>query len=56
MNTMFTNSKNSKKFDPHKLLLHVKDKINLKEVIKMLLYQILACTIHAKNEKVIYEE
>ena len=30
MNTIFTNSKNSKKFDPHKLLLHVKDKINLK--------------------------
>ena len=26
------------------------------EVIKMLFYQILACTIHAKNEKVIYEE
>ena len=30
MNTIFMNSKNSKTFDPHKLLLNLTDKINLK--------------------------
>ena len=30
MDTLFTNSKNSKTFDPHRLLLNPTDKINLK--------------------------
>ena len=41
------NSKNSKTPDPHRLLLNLTDKINLKRS-DMLLYQILACTIHGK--------
>ena len=46
MHTMFMNSKNTKTYDPHRLLLNLSDKINLKKVINMLLYQIYA--IHAK--------
>ena len=30
MDTVFMNSKNSGAFDPHRLLLNLKDKINLK--------------------------
>ena len=30
MNTIFMNSENSKTFDPHRLLLNLADKINLK--------------------------
>ena len=46
MHTMFMNSKNNKTYDPHRLLLNLSDKINLKKVINMLLYQIYA--IHGK--------
>ena len=42
METIFLNSKNSETYDRHRLLLNVSDKINL------LLYQILAFTIHGK--------
>ena len=44
------NSKNSKTSDPHRLLLNLKDQINLKKVISMnmLLNQTLAFTIHGK--------
>ena len=42
------NSKNSKTFEPHRLLLNLTDKINLKKVINMLLYQILAFAIYGK--------
>ena len=42
------NSKNSKTFDPHRLLLDPSDKINLTKAINMLLYQILAFTMHGK--------
>ena len=45
---MFINSKNSKTSDPYKLLSNLTDKINLKRMINMLLYQILAYTIHGK--------
>ena len=45
MDTIFTNSKNSKISDLHRLLLNLADKINL---INMLLYQTLAFTIHNK--------
>ena len=48
MDAIFLRSINNKKYDPHRLLLNFTDKINLKrkKVIKMLLYQILAYTIH----------
>ena len=42
------NSENSKASDPHRLLLNTSDKMNLKEVINMLLYQTLAFTILGK--------
>ena len=42
------NSKTSKTSDPHKLLLSLTDKINLKEVINIMLYQILTSNIHEK--------
>ena len=42
MDTIFMNSEDSKTSDPHRLLLHLSYKIN------MLLYQILASTIHDK--------
>ena len=42
------NSRNSKTFEPHRLLLNLTDKINLKKVINMLLYQILAFAIYGK--------
>ena len=48
MDTMPMNSKNSKTFEPHRLLLNLTDKINLKKVINMLLYQILAFAIYGK--------
>ena len=47
MDTIFMNSKNSKTSDPQRLLLNLVDKINLKRS-DMLLYQILAYTIHGK--------
>ena len=45
MDTIFMNSKNIKRCDPHRLLLNLLDKT---EFIKMLLYQIVAFTIHGK--------
>ena len=41
------NSENSKTTDPYRLLLNLSNKINLKEVINMWLYQTLAFT-HGK--------
>ena len=40
------NSEDSETY--HRLLFNLSDKINLKGVINMLLYQILAFTIHGK--------
>ena len=49
MNTIFKNSGNCKKSDPHRLsLLNLSDKINLKRGDNILIYQILAFTIHGK--------
>ena len=48
MHTIFMNYENSKTSEPHGLLLHLSDKINLKEVINMLLYQTIAFTTHGK--------
>ena len=42
------NSKNSKRSDPHRLLLNLTEKIILKRK-DILLYQILAFTIHGKR-------
>ena len=41
MNAIFTNSKNSKTFDPQRLLFKL-------DLNKMFLYRILAYTIHGK--------
>ena len=48
MDTIFMNPENSKTSDSHRLLLNLFYKINFKKVINMLLYQILAFTIHGK--------
>ena len=47
---MFMNSKNSKTSDPHRLLLNLTDKTDLKKKINILvvLYQILAFNIHGE--------
>ena len=42
MDTIFMNSKSSKTSDPHRLLLSLYDKLNLKRSDNMLGYQILA--------------
>ena len=44
MDTIFINSENRKTSDPHRLFLHLLDKIKL----NMLLYQTLALTMHGK--------
>ena len=49
MSTIFMNSKNSKTSDSHRLLLNLTSKIVLKEKINILIYQILAFTIHGKK-------
>ena len=51
MNTIFMNSENSKTSDPDRLLFNLADKTNFREVINMLLYHILTCTIHGKISK-----
>ena len=43
MNSIFMSSKNSKKSDPHRLLLNLTDKTNLKSSDKYVAY-----TIHRK--------
>ena len=55
MDTLFMNSKNSETPDPRRLLVNLSAKINLKEEINMLLYQILAYTIHGKILKKSYK-
>ena len=51
MDTIFMNSENSRRSDSHRILLNFKDKVDLGWMdkvgwINMLLYQILANTIH----------
>ena len=48
MDTIFVNSKNSKRPDLYRLLLNLSHKSILKESENMLLYQILTYTIHGK--------
>ena len=47
MDTIFRNSENSKTSDPHRLLLNLSDKIDLKRS-DTLLYPILPFTTHGK--------
>ena len=50
MDTICINAENSKTSDPHRLLLNLLDKINLKRrYIYMLRYQTLAFTIDGKT-------
>ena len=46
MDTISMNSRNSKTYQSYRLLLSFTDKINLKEVISMLICQSLACTAY----------
>ena len=49
MDTIFMYSGSSKTSDSHRILRKLSDKINLKrEVINMLLYQIVAFNMHGK--------
>ena len=49
MDNIFMNSENSKTSDPFRLLHNLSLKKIYKGVINMLVYQILACTIHGKS-------
>ena len=51
MDTIFMNTRSSETSDFRKPLLNYLDKINIKNVIQTLLYQILAFTIHEKIQK-----
>ena len=51
MDTIFMNSKSSKTSDPHRLLLSLYDKLNLKRSDNMLGYQILALIYMEKCKK-----
>ena len=48
MDTIFINYKDSKRSDPPIVLVSLSDETNLKKMITMLLYQILASTICGK--------
>ena len=49
MNTMFMNSVNIKTSEPHVLILNLTDKLDLREVKRVLLYQILVFIKHGKT-------
>ena len=51
MDSLFMNSKNSGISDPHRLLLNLTDKINLKRSDKYVALSTLAFTLHKKNKK-----
>ena len=51
MYTIFMNSKNSKTFEPHVLILKLNDKTDLRRGKKLLLYQILVFITHKKTWK-----
>ena len=48
MDTIFMTSENSKTTEPHRPLINLVNKIDLKKMINMLLYQIVVCTTHGK--------
>ena len=49
------NSEKGKASDPHRLLLNLSDKINLKKVISMFLYQTLVLSILVKIQKKLFK-
>ena len=51
MNATFMNSENSKTSEPYRLLINLSDKVNLKAVINMLLYQIMLYLLHMEKYK-----
>ena len=55
MNTIFTNSKNSKTFDPHRLLFKLSHKIDLKRSDKYVALSNLSIYYTLKNIKKSYE-
>ena len=56
MDIIFTSSENNQISNLHRLSFYLSGKINLEEVINMLLYQILAFTIHGKYKKVLQKQ
>ena len=48
MYTIFMDSENSKTSNPHRLLLNLADKINLKRSYEYVVHQTLAFTTHGK--------
>ena len=55
MDNTFLNSENSEKYDPHKLLLNLMDKMNLKKSDKYLALWNLSIYYTSKNIKKIYK-
>ena len=55
MDTIFMNSRNSKTFDPHRLLLNLSDKINLKRSDKYIVLSNLIIYYTWKNVKNSYK-
>ena len=49
MDTIFTNSENSKTSEPHVLILKLTNKLDLRRGKKVLLYQILVFITHGKT-------
>ena len=49
MNTIFIHYENSKTSDPHRLLLDLTDKIDLRRKNKFITLSNLSITIHKKN-------
>ena len=55
MDTIFINSKNSKKFDPHRLLLNISEKFYLKRSDKYVAISNLTINYTQKNIKKSYK-
>ena len=55
MDAIFTNSENSKTSDPHRLLLNLSDKINLKRSDKYIALSNLSIYYAKKNIKKLYK-
>ena len=53
MDTMYVNPRNSKTFDPHRLLFNLSDKVKLKGSAKCVVLSNLVFTIHEIIRKVI---
>ena len=53
MDTIFLNCKNSKTADPHRVLLNLTDRINLKRSDEYVALSNLRITVHEKTKKVI---